>query len=147
MPSLMRKINILSRCEGIYRADKLKGTDLCACHHSYVLAICRNPGMSQDALAKHICINKSGVARQIAYLEEKGYVERRESEHDKRTLCVYPTQKMLDVLPDVRKIVEDWNAYIAADLTEEEILKFHEILEKAAARAKNYIYNKDETTI
>ena len=85
MPSLMRKINILSRCEGIYRADKLKETDLCACHHSYVLAICNNPGMSQDALAKHICVNKSGVARQIAYLEEKGYVENSNKEHVNET--------------------------------------------------------------
>ena len=102
--------------------------------------------VKRDFIADPIDGDKIKLAR--AYdLEEKGYVERRESEHDKRTLCVYPTQKMLDVLPDVRKIVEDWNAYIAADLTEEEILKFHEILEKAAARAKNYIYNKDETTI
>ena len=147
MPTLMRKINIISRCEGIYRADKLKGTELCSCHHSYVLAICANPGMSQEALAKHICVNKSGVARQIAYLEEKGYVERRENEHDKRTLCVYPTQKMLGVLPDVRKIVSDWNEYIAADLSPEELLKFREILDKVAKRAKNYVYNKDETNI
>lgn len=143
MPTLMRKINIISRCEAIYRADKLKGTELCSCHHAYIFAICHHPGMSQDALAKHLCVNKSGVTRNLTYFEERGYVERRENEHDKRTLCVYPTQKMLDVLPEIKKIANDWNEYIAADLSEEELTQFHEVLDKIANRAQNYIYNKD----
>ena len=47
MPTIMRQINIISRCAGLYRTDKLRGAELGACHHSYVLAICRTPGISQ----------------------------------------------------------------------------------------------------
>ncbi len=144
MPSLMRKINIISRSEGLYRADKLKSDDLCSCHHSYVLAICHNPGMSQEKLAKHICINKSGVTRQLSYLEEKGYVERRADKNDKRVICVYPTEKMLGVLPKVEEIVREWNEFIAEGLSENEIEVFSKVLEKIADKAQNYAAKRDE---
>ena len=84
MPTIMRQINVISRCEGLYRTDKLRGAELGACHHSYVLAVCRTPGISQEELARSICINKSNVTRHLAYLEEHGYVERRQSESDRR---------------------------------------------------------------
>ena len=41
-------------------------------HHTYILNVCRNPGISQEALSQLIFVNKSNVARQLAVLEEKG---------------------------------------------------------------------------
>ena len=140
----MRKINVISRCEGIYRQDKLKESGLGPCHHSYVLAVCHHPGMTQDQLARHICINKSGVTRHLAYLEEKGYVERRADTHDKRATCVYPTQKCLDILPEVRRIVAEWNAYLTEDIDPEELECFKKVLDRIADRAKKYVYEKEE---
>ncbi len=145
MSTIMRKINIISRCEGIYRTDKLRESGIGACHHSYILAICHHPGMTQEQLAKHICINKSGVTRHLAYLEENGYVERRPSGQDKRAICVYPTQKMSDVLPDVKRIVEEWNAYLAEGIDEKELLLFRSVLDKIAGRAQSYLSEKEET--
>ena len=141
----MRKINVISRCEGIYRQDKLKESGLGPCHHSYILAISYHPGMTQDQLAKHICINKSGVTRHLSYLEEKGYVERRADQHDKRAICVYPTQKMLDILPEVKKIVKNWNDYLTQDIDPEELACFKRVLDTIAERAQKYIYEKEES--
>ena len=141
----MRKTNIISRCEGIYRQDKLKDCGLSACHHSYILAISRHPGMTQDQLAKHICIDKSGVTRHLSYLEKKGYVERRSDQHDKRAICVFPTQKMLDILPEVKKIVTDWNDYLTKDITSEDLDCFNRVLDIIAERAKKYIYEKEDS--
>ena len=140
----MRKTNIISRCEGIYRQDKLKDSGLSACHHSYILAISHHPGMTQDQLAKHICIDKSGVTRHLSYLEKKGYVERRSDQHDKRAICVYPTQKMLDILPEVKQIVTDWNNYLTEDIDPEELDCFNRVLDQIAERAKKYIYEKED---
>lgn len=141
----MRNINIISRCEGIYRTDNLKDAKLCSCHHSYVLAICRHPGMTQEQLAKHICINKSSVTRSLSHLEENGYVERRPDPKDKRILCVYPTQKMLDILPEVRRIAADWNEYLVEGIEENDIALFRSVLEKLAARAHMYISEKEDS--
>ncbi len=143
MPSIMRSINIISRCGTMYRADKLSHSELAACHHMYVLALCRHPGMSQEQLARHICLNKSNVTRSLATLEEHGFVERRQSESDKRVTLVYPTQKMLDIYPEVKAVASDWNAYLSADLTEEERKLFQKTLEKISARAQTYIDSKE----
>lgn len=145
MSTLMRRINIVSRCEGIYRTDKLKETGLCGCHHSYILAICHHPGMTQDQLAKHLCVNKSSVTRSLSHLSENGYVERRPDEHDKRAVCVYPTEKALAVFPEVRRITADWNAYLAEGISPEELALFNQILDKIASRAQNYIPEKEES--
>ena len=139
MSSIMRSVNIISRCGAMYRTDKMKSHELAACHHSYVLAIYHNPGISQEQLARHICINKSNVTRALATLEEQGYVERRHSETDKRVTLVYPTGKMLEIYPKVRKIATEWNDYLSADLTEEERALFQKTLEKISARAQTYI--------
>lgn len=144
MPTIMRQINMISRCEGLYRTDRLRGAELGACHHSYVLAICRNPGISQEELARHICINKSGVTRHLAYLEEHGYVSRIHSESDKRVTLVYPTEKMRQVFPEVKRIVEEWNEYLTAGLTEAELAQFRELLDRLALRAKKYSDDREE---
>ena len=139
MSTFMRKVNMLSRCEGNYRTEKLGVSELAACHHSYVLAISNNPGLSQEQLVRHMCINKSNVTRHLAYLEKQGYVRRECSQADRRVMLVYPTQKMLDILPEVRRITMEWNRYLAADLTEAEFAQFQSILERLVERATAYM--------
>lgn len=139
MPSLMKSINAISRCAGLYRGDRLEGTELGAPHHSYLLYICRHPGVPQETIAKEIYINKSNVTRQLAYLEKCGYVERRQSDKDKRMILVYPTQKALDAMPLIHDIIRDWNAYLTEELTAEERDMLEGLLAVLANRAKRYV--------
>ena len=139
MKSLMRHINIIARCAGMYRADRLGDSELGAVHQSYVLAICKHPGISQDELARHICINKSNVTRKITYLEEHGYVTRVQSDSDKRITLVYPTKKMQNVLPQVRAATDECNEYMTQGFTKEELLQFGKLLERVSERAKSYM--------
>lgn len=73
MPGIIRDITELTRCGTQYRTEKLAPMGLKACHASYLLEICREPGISQDRLARRICINKSNIARQVAVLEEGAF--------------------------------------------------------------------------
>ena len=126
----------------MYREKRFKDLDIGACHAHYILAICKNPGMSQDKLAQHLCINRSNVTRQLSYLEEHGYVERRQSEEDRRVLMVYPTDKALDALPFVREVTKEWNAYITDGFSEDELDQLNEMLERLATRAREYADGK-----
>ena len=145
MPGLLRNISILKRCSNLYRGDRLKEIPINPHHCTYVLAICHHPGISQEELAKHICIDKSGVARHLAVLEEQGYVKRIPSEKDKRCLLVYPTTKMEEILPKVRQATKDWNDYLAEGLSEEELELFRSLLQRVTDRAKNYADRREET--
>ncbi len=142
MPAIMRSMNIIARCAAIYRTQQIGDEDLLGVHHSYVLAICNNPGMSQERLAKHLCINKSNVTRHLSCLEKNGYVERRASETDKRETLVYPTQKMTDIYPDVLCVTKEWNSLISEGFSQEELDTFNRLIEKMCTRSLELI-NKE----
>lgn len=135
MARLMRDITEITRCGSQYRSDNLAQIGLKGCHASYLLEICADPGISQETLARRICINKSNVARQAAVLEEGGFVTRSPSETDKRVVRLYPTEKTLALLPQIRKILSDWSQYLTQDLTAEERNQLALILAKMKDRA------------
>ena len=90
-------------------------------------------------MAKRIYINKSNVTRNLAVLEKNGYIERRPSETDKRVMLVYPTQKAQDTRPLLHEIVQDWNALISEDFSEEELELFRTMLARIAERATGVV--------
>ena len=138
MYRIMRKINLISRCQGNYLAEKMKQTGVYHGHHGYVLTIARNPGISQEALSAAMCVNKSNVARAVAQLEELGFVERRPADRDKRVLQLYPTEKLQLVLPQIRNDTQAWNTYLTEGLREEDMQQFHRILDHIVERAIAY---------
>lgn len=144
MPSLMRNMNTIGRCQGLYRSHKMPESDLCPIHHPFVFAICNHPGMSQDWLAKHLSLNKSTVARSLNHLESAGYVERRLHPEDKRVTLVYPSEKMLDIFPTVRQISCEWTDEISRVITPEEMEQFCTTLEKLAQEAKRITAGLEE---
>ena len=142
MATIMRKMNIISRCEAQYRTQKSE-EKLQGIFHSYVLAICHRPGLSQDALAKHLCINKSNVTRHLSCLEKDGYVLRRQSEEDKREMLVFPTDKMKEIHESVIDITREWNTLIAEGISEEELSVFHSVLDRMLERSITLTYSRE----
>ena len=134
MAMFMRNLNIIARCTGMYRAQN-SSVQLPGVYHSYVFAICKNPGMSQDKIAKHLCMTKSSVTRHLAYLEQNGYVERKPSKADKREMLVYPTGKMTDIHAEVVQISKKWTALLSEGISEEEMATFLKVLDKIQIRA------------
>lgn len=144
MSTLSRNINVISRCASAYRAERLEKYGISSAHYFYVIAICKNPGISQDKLAKKLYINKSSVARALQTLENDGFIERRQNEADRRITEVYPTAKADEILPFVVEIVGDWNEFLFEALEENERKLFMEMLEKVANRAASYVTEKED---
>ena len=142
MSQIIRDITELTRCGAQYRLDQLSPMGLKACHASYLTEICACPGISQDGLARRICINKSNVARQAAVLEEEGFITRTPSPADKRVMELYPTQKALDLLPQIQSILTRWEDCITGDLTEEEKDQISILLAKMKIRAAAYMEDR-----
>lgn len=140
MTSFMRQINVISRCATMFRANKYKekGLGIGAGHSSYIMILCCRPGISQDALAKRICVNKSNVTRHLAQLEKNGYVERKQSETDKRVILVYPTEKAYAIVEEVRGISNEWKQYLMEDFSADEIEMLTDMLHRMAKKAADY---------
>lgn len=148
MGSLMKYINRISRCSTLFRNGKLEHEGLNGYQHVYIRNICREPGISQDSLAKSIYVNKSSVTRQLALLEQNGFIIRTPSDKDRRVMQVFPTQKALNILPEIKKLSAEWESAITLDLTDEErslLLSILErMMEKAAVKVNQEIYGEEE---
>lgn len=135
MDSLMRSVNRIARLANLYRAEALAPHGLYGGHHTYILNICRNPGVSQEKLAGMIYVNKSNVARQLSYLEENGFVRREQSKTDRRQMLVYPTDKAQQVLPVVRRVLREWENSILEDFAPQEREQLAAVMERVMHKA------------
>lgn len=144
MTQLDKDITEITRCGAQYRAECLASMGLKGCHASYLSEVCADPGISQDKLAQRICINKSNVARQIVVLEEDGFVIRKSSPNDKRIMELYPTEKTIQMLPQIKKILSAWENWLTQDLSEEEAVIVANALAKMKARATACMESMEE---
>ena len=142
MSQIIRDMLEISRCGVQYRADCLAPLGLKSIHASYLTEICANPGISQDNLARLIFINKSNVARQVAVLEEEGFIRREPSAADKRVMELYPTEKTLEMLPQITQVLVKWEECITHDLSEEEKDLLTALLRKMSIRAGKYMEDR-----
>ena len=144
MLKFMKTLNNISRSQAIYRHNKISAKDLQVGHYAFALAICREPGRSQEELARELCINKSTVARNLNCLEERGYILRNPLPNDKRQFAVYPTEKMLNVLPEIRSASMEWMTLLSEGIPQDELDIFDSVLERMQARAREIIENQEE---
>lgn len=139
MSQLTRDMLQITRCSTQFRSEYLAPFGLKSCHASYLTTLYRNPGISQDKLAKLIFIDKSNVARQTVALEADGYVIRTPSKEDKRVMQLYPTQKTLDTIPKIFEMYTKWSDFLTQDLTVEEFNLLTELLAKVKIRATEWM--------
>ena len=144
MSKFMKMLNNISRSQAVYRHNKISADDLQTTHYAFVLAICRDPGRSQEELAKELCLNKSTVARNLNCLEEKGYITRNALPMDKRQFSVYPTEKMLAVLPEIKSASGEWMSLLSEGISKEELEIFNSVLERMETRARDIIQDQEE---
>ena len=139
MSDIIRDITEITRAGTQYRSDSFAPMGLKACHASNLQEICAEPGISQDRLASRICINKSNVARQAAVLEEGGFITRVSCQNDKRVMRLYPTEKALALLPQIQKIMDDWENCLTQGLSEDEKEILVTLLERMKLRASAWM--------
>lgn len=139
----MKMLNNISRSQSVYRHSRISASDLNSGHYSFILAICREPGRSQEELARELCLNKSTVARALTSLETNGYILRTPLPNDKRQFSVHPTEKMLGVLPEVRKASAEWRDLLSEEISESDMQIFYSVLERMEERARTIIENQE----
>lgn len=139
MVFISRDMMEISRCETQFRTDKLAPMGLKSCHGSYLIEICREPGISQDKLAQKICINKSNVARQAAFLEEEGFITRTPSPQDKRVMMLHPTEKTTAIFKELLTVMGEWEQMVTAGLCEEEKEQLKNLLQKLKHNATEWM--------
>ena len=143
----MKSVSRTHRCANAFRAAALPDQNIKGCQHIYIFHICRTPGISQEQLARKICVNKSSVTRQLASLEKQGLIERRSDVEDRRVLRAYPTQKAKDIYPKVQDCMVRWNDLLLEDFSEEERAWLLSMLSRIADKAVRLADGMDKAAL
>lgn len=138
MSQIARNITGLARYSFQYLNSQLEPLGLKGRHASYLTEICQEPGISQDTLAQRICVSKSNVARQLAVLEDEGFISRIPCREDKRVLQLYPTDKALTLLPKILTAFTAWEELLTRELNEEEKEVIAALLSRMKSRAREW---------
>ncbi len=129
----MKYINRVYRVSVLDRAAAFKNLGLSGHHVSYILHVCRKPGMTQEELAASLFVHKSSITRQVNRLEQANYVERRPDADDRRVKRIFPTALAEETYPKIIDYLEGWNDVLTHELNkneEEELLTWLKCLAK-----------------
>ncbi len=122
----------------MYRDERFRALGLNSRQSVLLLQVCKNPGVTQDALSKAILIDKSNITRQMALLEEMGFVTRCPGEGDRRQVRVFPTDRALALVPEIREGFRVWREYLQEGLSDEELAVFCQVMDRITRRAAAY---------
>lgn len=86
----------------------------------YMLFIYFNEGVSQKDVSRELGLDKTTTAKALKHLEERGYIERRQSTEDKRFYELYVTALGDEVFPQMWDEVINIAQIASKGLTEEQ---------------------------
>ncbi|AIQ13424.1 MarR family winged helix-turn-helix transcriptional regulator [Paenibacillus durus] len=98
--------------------------------YSFLKAILMSPGTTQDQLTVGLKFDKATTARSVKQLEAAGYIERRADPEDRRSHQLYPTHKAIEFQPVLQTLLDESNAKLTRDLTDEEEDQLIALLQK-----------------
>ncbi|WP_165964855.1 MarR family winged helix-turn-helix transcriptional regulator [Periweissella cryptocerci] len=85
----------------------------------YIQKIAVQPGIKQDDLGKLVKLNQSTITRAVQQLVQKGFLEKKVDDQDKRTSHLFVTELGEQVLPQINKIINDMNIELVAKVSPE----------------------------
>lgn len=97
---------------------------------SILEVIGRNPGLQPTQLAAALALTRPATTIAVDFWEERGCVERRKIDGDRRLSGVYPTPHGQQELARLRKLVRKADAALTAGLSETEIAQLQRLLRK-----------------
>lgn len=132
---LLKWLSITDRYTKMHLDRQLAPLGLNSSQHMYITQICNEPGITQDRFVTLFYIHPSNITRSIAYLEKTGFIRKEPLLKDKRTYCLYPTDKALEAHTHILHILESWYETLLQDFTQEERALFFSFMNKAGQRA------------
>ncbi|HZG72742.1 MAG TPA: MarR family transcriptional regulator [Chondromyces sp.] len=130
MKDILREIGMIARALDSISNIEFKEHDLTKGQYLYLVRICENPGIIQEKLAEMIKVDRTTAARAIKKLEMKGFIERRDDEHNKKIKKLFPTEKGNEVFPFIKRENDHSNRVALEGFSEEEAEIIFKLLQR-----------------
>lgn len=120
--SLAKEISIVHRhFRGYLEYKLIKKHKINATQFKVLLTLHQKDGVNQEYICEEMLLDKSAVTRIVRNLETEGYIRREKNEEDRRAYKLYLTEKGKNFYPEMRRLLEDWDAILEDCMTEKEI--------------------------
>lgn len=130
MDTTKRRITKIAREVGKFTSRTLRADGIGTGEFDVLHMIRKNPGITQKEICSSLALDKGALARQIARMETKGYVTRKNNPSDGRSQLLYATEKADELKNSKAKVERLFYSWLLEDLTQEEQETFSNLLEK-----------------
>lgn len=143
---LLKWLSVTDRFYKIYLDKQLAPYGINSSQHMFLIKICDSPGILQDSMINMFYVHPSNIVRTIAALEKQGMITRSPHEQDKRTCRLYPTDRALSVVEDIRTVCKKTEDLLMQDLSESEKNLLTDLLMRAGKNitAELHIERKED---
>lgn len=113
-------ISYLARLLQSYSTNQFNKYDLSSIEYAYIMILKDNETMSQKQLSKEAFVDKAQTTRAINSLLNKGLVIKDQCKEDRRLYHISLSQKGLELAPEIRCEIENFEMKLNKGLTKEE---------------------------
>ena len=134
---LMSDLSIIVRGSQVFSTRKLSEYDLNAGEQAILMYLIGHDESNQESIAKFYMIDKGSIARTIAKLESKGFIERKINDDNQREKIITLTEKSINIKNVLTDLLTEWNDVMYEGISEDDIKKFELLTSKIAANISN----------
>ncbi len=121
-----------------YLDKELKNVSIGRGEFSHLMHLYEKDSVSQDYLAKKICVDKGSTAKVIKSLLKDGYIARDVDPSDKRAKLITLTDQAWDLKKEMTSLLREWDKIVKEDISDEDYDVFYKVSKKMAENAKKY---------
>ena len=144
MKNIAPKNPISKQIASLYRQELWALSNLLEAHDvsfsqlPFIMELYEESGITQDALAAKVQVDKANATRVLKQLEIKGMVTRERCPNDARARLVFVTEKARTIELTLIKIIKEWNDILLAGVSEDELATLKSVQSKMLSNAANY---------
>jgi DNA-binding MarR family transcriptional regulator len=131
-----RKITKIARDASRYTLKKMKAEGVGSGEFDFIHMVRHNPGITQAQIREELHIDKGAAARRTASLEAKGYLVRKNNPDDKRSQCLFATEKAEELKNSKAALEANFYEWLTDGIDEKEAAGFLKVLNKLYNKAK-----------
>jgi len=141
---LGKEINELARDVKKFLHYHLDGHSLGDGQFGILYEVFHSPGISQEKLSKKRNVDKTTTAKAVKKLINNGYIQREKDKADKRVYCLLCTEKAVELMPEIERIIKLENEVLTESLSEDEVEVFRKIMGKMTKSIDKHLKKMEE---
>jgi MarR family transcriptional regulator for hemolysin len=138
---LGKNLAIINRAANLYLDERLSIFGINRLQAEVLIYIGQNRARYQNEINGYFCLNKATITKIMSKLEKKGMILRLEDEDDKRKKRLILTAKAMEVIPQIKPILDEWDTIMYSALTNDVRDEFNDMVSKVTVHVMDYMQN------